>query len=163
MVLSSISTLPVSAPRLSRNLRNSLGVLFPNAQIDFINRPYKNMDISVGKDTYGDNVRIFGLGYEGHSTLKIGERTHIAKNVTLMISSGHELGNPSKHIVHYGDKLEIGNDVWIGYGATILPGCRKIGNNSVIGACAVVTHDVVPYTVVGGNPAKVIKKISKFK
>jgi acetyltransferase-like isoleucine patch superfamily enzyme len=121
------------------------------------------MDISVGKDTYGDNARIFGLGYEGHSTLKIGERTHIAKNVTLMISSGHELGNPSKHIVHYGDKLEIGNDVWIGYGATILPGCRKIGNNSVIGACAVVTHDVVPYTVVGGNPAKVIKKISKFK
>ena len=121
------------------------------------------MDIFVGKDTYGDNVRIFGLGNEGHSTLKIGERTHIAKNVTLIVSSGHELGNPSKHIVHYGDKLEIGNDVWIGYGATILPGCRKIGNNSVVGACAVVTHDVELYTVVGGNPAKVIKKISKSK
>ncbi|QHX36295.1 CatB-related O-acetyltransferase [Spiroplasma sp. BIUS-1] len=50
----------------------------------------------------------------------------------------------------------VGNDVWIGYGATILPGV-KIGNGSIIGAKAVVTKDVEPYSIVGGNPAKVIR------
>jgi virginiamycin A acetyltransferase len=52
--------------------------------------------------------------------------------------------------------LYIGHDVWIGYGATILPGCRKIGNGAIVGAGAVVTKDVTAFTVVGGNPAKVI-------
>ena len=51
----------------------------------------------------------------------------------------------------------IENDVWIGYQATILPGVR-IGNGAVIGAHAVVTHDVPPYMIVGGNPAKVIRQ-----
>ncbi|WP_339020970.1 CatB-related O-acetyltransferase [Spiroplasma endosymbiont of Atherix ibis] len=50
----------------------------------------------------------------------------------------------------------IGNDVWIGYGATIMPGL-KIGNGSIIAAKAVVTKDVKPYSIVGGNPAKLIR------
>jgi acetyltransferase-like isoleucine patch superfamily enzyme len=54
-------------------------------------------------------------------------------------------------------ELMIGNDVWIGYGAIILPGCKRIGNGAVIGAGSVVTKDVEPYSIVGGNPAKVIK------
>lgn len=51
----------------------------------------------------------------------------------------------------------IGNDVWIGYGATIMPGI-SIGDGSIIGTGALVTKDVEAYTIVGGNPAKVIRK-----
>ena len=51
----------------------------------------------------------------------------------------------------------IGNDVWIGWGATIIAGVT-IGDGAVVAAGAVVTKDVAPYTVVGGVPAKTIKK-----
>lgn len=53
--------------------------------------------------------------------------------------------------------IVIGNDVWIGYEAVIMSGV-KIGDGAIIGTRAVVTKDVPPYTVVGGMPAKVIKK-----
>ena len=51
----------------------------------------------------------------------------------------------------------IGNDVWIGYEAVILSGVT-IGNGAIIGARAVVTRDVPPYTIAGGVPAKPIRK-----
>ena len=51
----------------------------------------------------------------------------------------------------------IGNDVWIGYDATIMPGVT-IGDGAIIGTRAVVTKDVGPYEIVGGNPAQVIRK-----
>ena len=53
--------------------------------------------------------------------------------------------------------VTIGHDVWIGHGATVVAGVT-IGNGAVIGAGAVVTKDVAPYTVVGGVPAKFIKR-----
>ena len=56
-----------------------------------------------------------------------------------------------------GDTI-IGNDVWIGGEAMIMPGI-KIGDGAVIGSRALVTKDVEPYAIVGGNPAKLIKKI----
>lgn len=55
-----------------------------------------------------------------------------------------------------GDTI-IENDVWIGYKATIMPGV-KVGNGAIIAAHAVVTKDVEPYTIVGGNPAKIIRQ-----
>jgi len=54
-------------------------------------------------------------------------------------------------------QAEIGNDVWIGHNVVILPGVKKIGDGAVIGAGAVVTEDVPPYSVAAGVPAKVIK------
>ena len=54
-------------------------------------------------------------------------------------------------------RVVIGHDVWIGHGATILPGV-SVGNGAVIGAGAVVSKDVAPYTIVGGVPAKLIKR-----
>lgn len=51
----------------------------------------------------------------------------------------------------------IGNDVWIGYEAVVMAGVT-IGDRAVIGARAVVTKDVLPYTIVGGIPAKPIRK-----
>lgn len=55
------------------------------------------------------------------------------------------------------NSVTIGHDVWIGHGVTVLPGVT-IGNGAVIGSGAVVTKDVEPYTIVGGIPAKPIKK-----
>lgn len=52
---------------------------------------------------------------------------------------------------------EIGNDVWIGYGATFMPGV-KIGSGAIIGTNSLITKDIGPYEVWGGNPAKLIKK-----
>ena len=54
-----------------------------------------------------------------------------------------------------GDTI-VGNDVWIGYNATIMPGVR-IGDGSIIGTNALVTKDVPDYAIVGGNPAKIIR------
>ncbi|MBP3886662.1 MAG: CatB-related O-acetyltransferase [Cellulosilyticum sp.] len=53
--------------------------------------------------------------------------------------------------------IVIGNDVWIGYEAVIMPGVT-IGDGAIIGTRAVVTKDVPPYSIVGGVPAKIIKK-----
>lgn len=53
-------------------------------------------------------------------------------------------------------QVTIGNDVWIGRRVIILPG-RTIGDGAIIGAGAIVTKDVPPYAIVGGNPAKIIK------
>ncbi len=53
--------------------------------------------------------------------------------------------------------MHIGHDVWIGHGAVILPG-RSIGTGAVVAAGAIVTKDVPAYSIVGGNPARVIKR-----
>lgn len=65
-----------------------------------------------------------------------------------------------KEIIHAWDNkgdIVIGNDVWIGFEAMILSGI-KIGDGEIIGTRAVVTKDVPPYTIVGGIPAKPIRK-----
>ena len=52
----------------------------------------------------------------------------------------------------------IEDDVWIGLNAIITCGCKRIGRGAIIGAGSIVTKDVEPYTIVGGSPAKVIRK-----
>jgi len=71
-----------------------------------------------------------------------------------------EWGLDISHIADAWDNkgdIVIGNDVWIGYDAIIMSGV-KIGDGAIIGTRAIVTKDVPPYTIVGGVPAKVIKK-----
>jgi phosphonate metabolism protein (transferase hexapeptide repeat family) len=53
--------------------------------------------------------------------------------------------------------VDIGHDVWIGHGAIILPG-RRIGTGAVVAAGAIVTKDVAPYSIVAGNPARVVRQ-----
>jgi len=70
-----------------------------------------------------------------------------------------EWGLDAENITEAWDKkgdIIVGNDVWIGYEAVVMPGVR-IGDGAVIGTRAVVTKDVAPYAVVGGVPAKLIK------
>jgi virginiamycin A acetyltransferase len=71
----------------------------------------------------------------------------------LFVQNPEDIRGPKAH--HKGDTV-VGNDVWIGNGATFLPGVR-VGDGAIIGANAVVTRDVAPYAVVGGNPARVLR------
>ena len=108
----------------------------------------------------GDRSGI-GNGFHLQGThLVMGDDIIMAPNVTIL-GAGHRFMDRSVTINQQGnfDKttLTIGNDVWIGRNVTILSGVRRIGNGAVIGACAVVTHDVPDYAIVAGNPAKVIK------
>lgn len=87
-----------------------------------------------------------------------------ANHLTQSISSypfaifGHDWQNAMKDKAYpnKGNTI-VGNDVWIGYNVTILPGIT-IGDGAIIAANTTVTKDVPPYSIVGGNPSKVIKK-----
>lgn len=108
--------------------------------------------------------------------LIIGTFCSIACNAKFLMTSGNhtmnslstytfpifyeEWGLEVSHITDAWDNkgdIVIGNDVWIGYDAIIMSGV-KIGDGAIIGSRAVVTKDVPPYSIVGGIPAKVIKK-----
>jgi len=126
---------------------------------------------SIGRHTYG-NPQILHWGEK--STLTIGNFCSIADNVKIFLGGNHRIDwittypfnalsekwdsakNITGHPATKGD-VKIGNDVWIGYGATILSGIN-IGDGAVIGAETVVTKDVEPYAVVVGNPAREVKK-----
>lgn len=120
--------------------------------------------IKVGNYTYGGiNVLMFNE----KSRIRIGNYCSIGPNVCFVVSADHAIGHIStfpykvKVLEEQYEGISKGNiivedDVWIGYGATILSGVH-IGQGAVIAAGAVVTKDVPPYAVVGGVPAKVIK------
>ena len=69
---------------------------------------------------------------------------------------GEAWNEASLEVVNKGDTI-VGNDVWFGHSATIMPGV-KIGSGAIIGANSLITKDVEPYTIVGGNPGRVIRK-----
>jgi virginiamycin A acetyltransferase len=126
---------------------------------------------TVGKYTYG--APIVKDWHQG-TTLKIGDFCSIAENVTILLGGNHPVNWVSSfpfgaifeefqgRCGEYPEKMSkgdviIGNDVWIGLNATILSGIT-IGDGVIIAANAVVTKNVEPYAIVGGNPAKLIKK-----
>lgn len=120
--------------------------------------------VEVGKGTYG---ALHVLLYDKSNKLTVGNFCSVGPNVTFVVSADHY----SNHVSTFPYKVKIcgeqfegvskGNivvddDVWIGYGATILSGVH-IGQGAVVAAGAVVTHDVPPYAIVGGVPAHLIK------
>jgi len=113
----------------------------------------------------GKNVRITGsLFFPSESFLiEIGNNVTITKNVTFHTHDGGVgvLRNELKGINVFG-KIKIGNNVFIGSGATILPNV-EIGNNVVVGACSVVTKNVPDNVVVAGNPARVMCTLEEYK
>jgi len=112
----------------------------------------KNARLIIGEDTYiGARVHIRVNEY-----VKIGNNCAIAWNVTIMDSDFHEYLVDNK-IPTITKRVIIEDNVWIGNNVIILKGVR-IGKNSIIAAGSVVTKDVEPYTMVGGNPAKLIKR-----
>ena len=148
----------------------------------FLKNIIKNPKIIVGDYTYYDdfentenfekNVKyLFDFTYD---RLIIGKFCMIASDVQFLMNGANHLidsistypfavfGNGWERAMEgrsYPNRgnTEIGNDVWIGYKAVIMPGI-KIGNGAIIGSFSVVTKNVEPYTIVGGNPAKEIRK-----
>lgn len=74
-----------------------------------------------------------------------------------IFGNGWEKVTPQPQELPFKGDTVVGNDVWIGYESVIMPGI-KIGDGAIIAAKSVVVSDVPPYTIVGGNPAKVIRK-----
>jgi len=96
----------------------------------------------------------------GQGGVEIGDRVYTSP-FTQIIAVNHVFDDPSRPFVDQGITAEgivIEDDVWLGAGAVITDGVR-VGQGAVVAAGAVVTRDVPPYTVVGGVPARIIKKI----
>jgi acetyltransferase-like isoleucine patch superfamily enzyme len=131
----------------------------------------------------GDNLVHSGVHLSGEVTIgratTIGTRAHISGPAAVgrycQIAPQvaiYGINHPLDHITTYVNKrllgglvgsfndvraVDIGHDVWIGYGAIVVPGV-SIGSGAVVAAGAVVTRDVEPYEIVGGNPARVLRR-----
>lgn len=148
----------------------------------FLKNIVKNPNIIIGDYTYYDdfeNVENFEKNVKYHfdfvgDKLVIGKFCMIASDVKFIMNGANHLtkslstypfaifGNgwenamDGKTYPQKGD-ITIGNDVWIGYNATIMAGVT-IGDGAIIATNATVIKDVEPYSIVGGNPAREIKK-----
>ena len=160
-------------------------IAFPLKNYDrlcFLKNIIKNPNIIVGDYTYYDDfedVHNFEKNVKYHfdftgDQLIIGKFCMIASDVKFIMNGANHLSNAistypfavfgngwenameGKTYPNKGN-IEIGNDVWIGYNATIMAGV-KIGDGAIIATNATVVSDVKPYTIVGGNPAREIKK-----
>jgi chloramphenicol O-acetyltransferase type B len=124
--------------------------------------------VTVGRFTYGTpRLKVWAA----EDRIEIGAFCSIADDVVIMGGGEHNLDWVTTFPLHIalGDPLagkdghpatkgptRIGNDVWIGHGAIVLSGVT-VGDGAVIGAGSVVVGDVLPYQVVGGNPARPIR------
>ena len=138
-------------------IRNLLS-LITESKIDESVAVFTPLYINYGKHTkIGKNVFInFDCVFLDLGGITIEENVLIAPKVSLL-SEGHPLEPESRHSLTVGH-IHIKKNAWIGAGATILQGVT-IGENAIVAAGAVVSNDVPDNTIVGGIPAKIIKKI----
>lgn len=122
-------------------------------------------DITVGNNSYGD-LYIYQWGEKGEG-LDIGDYVSIANDVKFILGGNHRYDTIStypfkvkilgeKRETYTNGKIIIEDGVWIGMNSIIMSGV-KIGKGAVIAAGSIVTKDVEPFSIVGGNPAKIIK------
>ncbi|MEB3310127.1 MAG: Vat family streptogramin A O-acetyltransferase [Snowella sp.] len=151
-------------------------------QICFIKNTVSNPNIIIGDYTYYDDPEdsenfernvLYHFPFVG-DRLIIGKFCALARGIKfIMNGANHQLdgfstypfyifGNGWERVTPLPEQVPdkgdtvIGNDVWIGYESVIMPGI-KIGHGAIIAAKSVVVQDVAPYTIVGGNPAKLIR------
>jgi galactoside O-acetyltransferase len=130
-----------------------------------------HFDSGSGRITIGDRCFLGASHLVCHSEITIGDDVIISWGVTIVDHDSHSIiwDHRSRDVRDWmrGEKdwshvsiapVIIGDKVWIGFGATVLKGV-KVGAGAVIGAGAVVTKDVPEYTVVAGNPARVVRRI----
>ncbi|KAK9808951.1 hypothetical protein WJX72_006932 [[Myrmecia] bisecta] len=147
-------------PEKRLQLLRELGIKFDKSSPPFIEPPFNcdyGYNITMGAQVYMNfNCCILDV-----CPVKIGSRVLFGPNVQL-----YPPGHPTDPLVRnglegpeFGRPITIGDDCWIGGNAIILGGVA-IGDGVTVGAGAVVTRDVEPWTVVGGNPARVIKHLA---
>lgn len=130
--------------RVGRNLRVAEGVTIGNPSL-----------LSVGDNCYLGTGAQF---YAWNASITVGDNVLIAAGAQL-ITRKHgfaDINVPMAQQGYNNTPIVIEDDVWIGFQAIILPGVT-IGRGSIVGAGAVVTKDVAPYSVVGGVPARLIR------
>jgi maltose O-acetyltransferase len=145
---------PTDEARLTA-LRDLLGSLGPNAMIE---PPFF---CTYGRNTYlgpGSYLN-FSCTILDNAPVRIGGQVMVGPNVQFYTAAHPLDAEPRLKGLETAKAITVEERVWIGGGAIILPGVT-IGHNAVVGAGAVVTKNVAPYTVVAGNPAKVIKEIA---
>ena len=112
-----------------------------------------------GRDIEIDDFSGLGINCRVSGPLKIGMYCMMGPDV-MIYTANHEIGRLDIPMVLQGEtpkkRVVLEDDVWVGARAIILPGIT-IHKGAIIGAGAVVTKDVPPYAIVGGNPAKIIK------
>ena len=127
-------------------------VFWGSVQIYGSNNIYKRL--VIGEDCWINLGCLFDLG----DTITIGDRTSIGHQV-LLLTSSHEVGPADRRS---GSStlapIRIGDGVWIGARAVLLPGIT-VGPGAIVAAGAVVTKDVAPHTLVAGVPAKVVRQL----
>ena len=114
---------------------------------------------AVGDVTIGDHTRI-GLHNTIIGPVTIGSHVNLAQGITVT-ALNHNFEDSDKLFDEQGvstTPVTIGDDIWIGANAVVLPGVT-IGAHSVVAAGAVVTKDIPPHSLVAGVPAKIIKQI----
>lgn len=94
---------------------------------------------------------------DGRSGITLGENVNIGSHVSIYTRQ-HDVDSPD--FAEVGGPVTVGDYVWIASHALVLPGVT-IGEGAVVAAAAVVTRDVAPYTLVGGNPARIIRQRSR--
>jgi len=106
---------------------------------------------------FGKNVFVnYGCGFMDRGGITIEDGALIGPNVNLITENHSEIPELRQHV--YGRPILIKRKAWLGAGVTVLPGVT-IGENAIVAAGAVVSKDVPDNTIVGGVPAKVIRKI----
>ena len=119
-------------------------------------------NISIGNDFYmGRNSQIecdVEIGNNvicGNNVAFVGKYDHDYKNIGKPIRLASQIRDKDYNWKGLDSKTIVEDDVWIGYGSTIMSGV-KIGRGSIIAAGSIVTKEILPYSIVGGNPAKKI-------
>ncbi len=109
--------------------------------------------VKFGKGHYpGDSPGNYIQGYNG---IEIGDHVNLAPGVGL-VSASHDPLDNTKH--QSSPPIRLGDHCWIGMNAVILPGV-ELGENVIVGAGAVVTKSFPSYTIIAGNPARVIREL----
>lgn len=138
-------------------------ILEPSA-ITIGNQCLISQDVKIFTEISGDELHI-GNGVQINSGVIIDHSGGLIIGDKVLISEDsivytHDHGLDPRSEPRPMDKI-IEQGAWIGARSIILPGCRKIGKNSVIGAGSVVTKDVPPFSVFAGNPASFVRKIKQ--
>lgn len=116
-------------------------------------RVVKDGKLSIGNCFINDNFQI-----TCGSNISIGDKTVIARDVTIRSFDGHTIETPGFEI---SKPITIGKHAWVGQGVSIMKGVT-VEDDAILAAHTLVTKDVKSYTIVGGNPAKVIKTDTKW-